>query len=405
MKRQLSQSMRLASAIWICAIVVADFCAADARAQGNIRVSGIAEIVAQSDDSRLYLNRNNLGDSNFDPLRARLFIEGGTDRTQIYLQTLFSQESAAPFRLYGAYLLHRVFESADIYLEAGLVPVHDGIWAPETYSDQNPLIAVPMAYYWKSDLHSRQLPVDIDQLVSARGQGQHGFVYADSTGQVRGKPFHSAPIVYDACWNYGAFTLGSFRRLEWALGVTVGSPSDPVSSTDTNENLSLHGRLGYAITPGLKVYASAAHGAYLSEDVAPYLPADKSVNDYKQTVLVGSASWNWGYFSFMGEAFFNHYTTPIRSDGLSNIALWGQVVWKFRPGWYMAARYDGLHFEEVETSAGPQTWDNNVRRIEAGVGYHISRELLAKAVLQHTDEGNGWANDNLIKAFQLSFSF
>ena len=95
------------------------------RAQGNIRVSGLVDIVAHSDDDMLYLNQTNLRDSNFDPLRARLFIEGGTENTQVFLQTLFSQESFSRFRLVGAYLLHRVTDSPRLYFEAGLIPTHD----------------------------------------------------------------------------------------------------------------------------------------------------------------------------------------------------------------------------------------------------------------------------------------
>ena len=212
-------------------------------------------------------------------------------------------------------------------------------------------------------------------------------------------------MLYDNCWNYGAYSYGTFGRIEYAAGATMGSASDPVSSTDTNNNIALHGKLGFAISPGLKIYGSVARGAYLSEDVAPYLPPGGDVEDYMQTVYIGSFEWQWRYFNMMGEVFFNHYDTPLRAEGLSNQSFYLQGVYKLFPGMYIAGRYDMLLHEKVDTNFGRMTWDNNIRRYEAGIGYHFSRELLGKVVVQQTDEGLGWTRDTLLPAVQLSFAF
>lgn len=372
-------------------------------AQSTIEIRGIVDIVGQGKDEILYLNYTNVNDSNFDALRARLFVEGGTERTHIFLQTLFSQGSFVPFRLYGAYLMHRVLEEKEIYLEAGLIPVHDGIWAPNTYSNKNPLAGIPLAYYWKSNLHSYQMPVDIDQLVSQKGQGQTGVTYADSNG-VRGTQYHAAPILYDNCWNYGVYSLGVVKRLEYAAGITLGAPTDPVQSRDTNEDITLHAKVGYAITPGLRMHLSAATGAYLADAVSPYLPGT-TINDYRQNVFIVSAEWQWRYLAMMGEFFWNEFETPIYSETLRNTSAYLQAVYTFHPGWYVAARYDELRFAEVQTSTGVETWDQNLHRWEAGLGYHVSRELLTKLILQQTDEGEGWTSEYFVTAVQVSFAF
>ena len=50
-----------------------------------------------------------------------------------------------------------------------------------------------------------------------------------------------------------------------------------------------------------------------------------------------------------------------------------------------------------------QRWDAPVDRWEAGVNYHVSRELVVKGVTQFTRIDNGdW---DLIPAVQASFSF
>lgn len=375
-------------------------------AQTTVRLRGLVDMVAHGEEDLRYLNTTNFRDSNFDPLRARLFVEGGTDRTQIFLQTLFSQESFSSFRLVGAYLLHRVLESRDFYLEAGLIPVHDGLWAPRTYSNKNPLVAIPLAYYWKTSLPAHQMPIDLADLAGRRGQGQHGISYTDSTGNVRGSSFHTAPILYDNCWNYGLYTLGTVGRLEYAVGVTVGSPADPVASSDTNEDLALHAKLGVALSPGLKLYLSAARGAYLSRDVQSFLPEGMSINDYDQNLMILSLDWQWRYVSVTGEYFYNEFETPLRTrDPLDNRSFYVQSVYKLHPGWYIAMRYDELRFGEVDIDGTPTTWDNNIARLEGGVGYHVTRELLAKFVVQTTNEGGGWTSDRTVPAVQISFSF
>jgi hypothetical protein len=376
--------------------------AVDALAQNTIQVRGLVDIVGTDMGGYRYLNTVNTGDSNFDALRSRLFIEGQRGQTSVYLQFLVSPESYDEFRFFGGYLMHRVIEDRNIFLEAGLVPMHDGVWASHTYSNKNPLVGIPLAQYWKSTMHGFMMPTNLDQLLSVRGRGQTGFVYADSNG-VRGRPYAAAPIAYDNCWNYGAFSLGTLGRFEYALGVTLGAPSTPVQGSDTNENLAWHAKLGYAFMPGLKLWLSGTRGAYLSRDVEAYLPAGRTVNSYYQNLLVVSGDAQWWRFSFLGEMYFNHFDTPIREAGLSNESFYLQAVYSLYAGIDLAARYDRMTFEQVTSGTGEvMSWDENIERWEGGVGYHVTRELFVKGVLQATRGDGDWET---IPAVQASFSF
>lgn len=376
--------------------------AVNALAQSAIQLRGLVDIVAGNDDDYRYYNTVNTNDSNFDALRARLFVEGSRGQTSVYLQFLVSPESYNAYRFYGGYVMHRVFEERNLFLEAGLIPIHDGIWASHTYSNKNPLVGIPLAQYWKSTMSATMMPVDLDQVLSMRGRGQEGFVYADSSG-VRGYRYATAPIVYDNCWNYGAFTLGTLGSFEYALGVTLGAPAAAIQGSDSNENLTWHGKVGYAFMPGLKLWLSGARGAYLDRAVAPYLPAGKTVNDYYQNLLMLSGDWQWSRLSVMGEVYFNHFDTPVRDTGLSNESAFVQAVCSIAAGVEVAARYDRMTFEEVAASTGDvMSWDENLQRWEGGVGYHVTRELFLKAVVQATQGDGDW---EVIPAFQASFSF
>jgi len=369
----------------------------------TIQVRGLVDIVATDVGDYRYLNTVNTNDSNFDALRSRIFIEGQSGQTSVYLQFLVSPESYDDFRFFGGYLMHRVSARRNIFLEAGLIPMHDGIWASHTYSNKNPLVGIPMAQYWKTTMHGFMVPNDLDDLLSKRGQGQTGFVYADSSG-VRGRPYAAAPITYDNCWNYGAFTLGTIGRFEYAAGVTLGAPATPVSGSDSNENLTWHAKFGYLFAPGLKLWLSGARGAYLSRDVTPYLPEGTSVNDYYQNLLIMSGEWQWWRIAVIGEAYFNKFDTPVREAGLRNESYYLQAVYSMSAGVDLAARYDRMTFEKVSSSTGEvMSWDENQRRWEGGVGYHVTRELFVKGVVQATrGDRKEW---DIIPALQASFSF
>jgi hypothetical protein len=378
--------------------------AVNALAQSAIQLRGLVDIVAGNDDDYRYYNTVNTNDSNFDALRARLFVEGSRGQTSVYLQFLVSPESYNAYRFYGGYVMHRVFEERNLFLEAGLIPIHDGIWASHTYSNKNPLVGIPTAYYWKTSMSATSVPVDLDQLLSMRGRAQeYGVNYTDSTGAVRGKRYASSPILYDNCWNYGLYSLGTLGRVEFAAGITLGTASAAVQGSDTNENLAIHGKVGYAFTPGFKLWLSATRGAYFDRVVAPYLPAGTTANDYFQNLAGVSADWKWSRLWLMGEYFQNHYDTPVRADGLDNQSYYVQAVYSFRPAWNACVRYDAMRFDEVEDSAGnAMSWDENVERWETGVGYHVSRDLILKGVTQFTRAGQGW---ELIPAVQASFAF
>lgn len=378
--------------------------ATTAYAETDLRVRGLMDVVAQGEDELRWLNQNNTSDTNFDPVRTRIFLEGGNEVTQVHVQFLISDTSRNSFRTFGAYLLHRPFEDRDIYLEAGRIPIHDGTWADRTYSDQNPLVGIPLSQYWKSTLPYRQMPVDLDQLVAQKGRGQFGVNYEDQDG-ARGTPWSTAPILYDNCWNNGAYALGTMGPSEFALGVTQGAPGAPVFGVDTNDNLTLHAKLGWQPREEIKLRGSWARGAYLFREVEPFLPEGRSVNDYQQQLWIASVELSRGYLVFHGEAIHNHFETPLRADGLSQFSWYGDVTWKFRPGWYAAMRYDTLTFGDVEASGGTTSWDQDVRRVETGLGYRPHRSLLLKAVVQWNDTGEGFRGDTAIPALQASIRF
>ena len=57
--------------------------------------------------------------------------------------------------------------------------------------------------------------------------------------------------------------------------------------------------------------------------------------------------------------------------------------YRLAPGLYAAARLGRLYFGNVTGSTGTRSWDADVMRLEAGVGWSLSRGLLFKVAHQY----------------------
>ena len=66
-----------------------------------------------------------------------------------------------------------------------------------------------------------------------------------------------------------------------------------------------------------------------------------------------------------------------------------EARYKIAPGLHAAARFDHLSFSDVRGSRGPFTWDADVNRVEAGIGYSPWRRTLLKASYQYNWRDGG----------------
>jgi hypothetical protein len=167
----------------------------------------------------------------------------------------------------------------------------------------------------------------------------------------------------------------------------------------------LHAKLGYAPLPGLGLHVSFARGAYMWDEVQPWLPVGKRARDYAQTVVGGSVEYGWRLLTVHGEVFHNNFETPVHADGLDALSWYAESSYKFLPGWYVAGRYDTMRFSQVPSTGGSISWDQNIERVEGGLGYHATRELLVKAVGQVYRREAGWEWKSLLPGVQVSFRY
>ena len=278
-----------------------------------------------------------------------------------------------------------------------------GTFAPRTYSNENPLIGTPLMYQYHTTLLWFEVVPNADALLATSGSGQVG---VDYFGFPEGR---GMALVDDSYWDVGATLVGSSRPLEYALGVTAGTPGWGSTSQEENSGKSLLARLGLAPLPALRLGVSGAYGPYLVEPLNPQLPPGRVAEDYHQKLAMADVELVAGHWEARAEGAHNVWETPTVGD-LTVRSGYVELKYSLSSGAFVAGRWDAMRFGEIADSSGaPRPWDSDLSRLETGAGYRFSREALAKIVYQRTSydvapDPNEPRNRSLVAA-QLSVAF
>jgi hypothetical protein len=249
-------------------------------------------------------------------------------------------------------------------------------------------------YQYHSSLNWYTVFPDADALLAAAGTGTS---------------FAGMPVIDDSYWDVGVTVTGSRRPVEYAIGVTAGTPGWASTVQDENSSKTVLGRVGLAPVAGIRFGVSGAYGPYLVQEMQPLLPPGREVGDFHQRLRMADLELQRGHVELRGEAAFNTWEHPNVGD-LNATSYYGELKYSFPFGAYLAGRWDALRFGEIRESTGElYPWDWNVTRIEVGGGYRFSREALAKLVYQRNrtviDEDANVFNRASLVAAQLSLGF
>lgn len=345
-----------------------------AQAAADVKLRGLLDLGLASSNAGRALNRLTFGDSNFDPYRLRLFLDAQlAPGLEVHVQSIF-HEGFGTLKADGAYALWTPWPNRDLSLEAGKIPWPIGTYAPRTYSDKNWLIGTPLMYQYHTALQWDVPQLSTDAVVAAAGRGEASF---DVTPNY-------LPIVDERWWDTGAVALGSFRPLEFSLGVVQGSPGWPSPGIDDTPGQTVLGRLGLVPVPGVRIGVSGADGSWMPTWYEVLLPAGAALRDYRETTLMGDAEFARGPFELRGEAVHRRWQT-ITAGNLDVDGGYAEARWSLPNGMWLAARGEELTFGDVTTSAAvTRPWDDNLKRGEGIVGYRVTHDVLLKLGAQRT---------------------
>jgi hypothetical protein len=393
----------------IAALCLVALGAGPARAlEPNLSVHGLLEVTGTVQSDALWANTLDYGDTPFDPFRLRIHVDADAAPGFRVFTQFHADEASGGFRNYGAYASWTPWESRDAQIVAGKAPWFIGTYAPRSTSDKKPLISTPLLYHYQTSLRSDQVPRDNESLLGAAGSGPFGAHYGEEGAQSYGMA-----VVNESDWDFGGWIVGSSGPLEYAGGITQGTPSTPHSGTDSNSGKTVLGRLGWAPMPAFRIGVSSAWGAYLGREVQGQLPEGHDVNDYHQRLIMADVEYTRSRIELRAEAAANRWETPFTGNlDLQGGYVEGKLGFDF--GGYLAGRYEVLRFSDLEDASGESwTWDADVMRYELGAGYRVTRGILCKAVYQWSvqDEerveewGSTLPYDGSVVAGQVSIRF
>jgi hypothetical protein len=287
-----------------------------------------------------------------------------------------------------------------LVIQAGLIPPVFGAFARRSYATENFLIGYPLGYQYLTAIRSDALPATSSDLVRMRGRGwQPSF----PVGSQEAHP--GLPLVNALRWDTGVQARVGSDRLELLAAYTTGTLSSP-RVHDDNDGRQISARLASRPVIGLVVGGSAARGAYLARESTQGLAID--ADEFLQTAYGLDVEYSRGYWLIRAEGVWSGWEIPSIggpwvSGPLRARALSVEGRYKLVPGLYAAARVDHLGFNRMQ--AMEVTWDAPVLRVEAGGGFHIRRNLLAKAVYQYNRRDGGRMRSLDVVAGQLLFWF
>ena len=370
---------------------------------GQILVNGeVVATLGAKDDVAFF----NYTDYEHNALRLFRFSLSGAwrpARRLAFIGEMRTENLDAP-QAYAAYVRFRPWVDRDFDIQAGRIPPSFGVFSRRAYSSDNPVIGYPLAYQYLTSIHPDAVPATVEDLVRMRARGWLStFPVGDPT------PSPGVPLVTAFRWDTGVQVHWKAGIVETTAAVTAGTLSDP-RADDNNSSPQVSGRVAVHPTIGFILGASAAHGAWLSSDVARLLPNGPSASRYPQSAWGADVEYSRDHWLVRTEMVFSRWQVPfaVTEPGGVNLdafGIWVEGRYRLTPRISAGFRADHLGFSDVVVNAVGIPWDAPIDRLEGVVGYAVQRNLTARFGVQHNDREAGRVRSRTYLTAQLAYWF
>ena len=310
---------------------------------------------------------------------------------QISVLTEVRSENGDGVKPYALYVRVRPWRSRPLDIQAGRIPPTFGAFARREYGAGNPVIGYPLAYQYLTAVRPDAVPASPDDVLRMRARGWRPSYPIGSLAVAPGMPLITA-----FRWDTGVQARIGPSSFNGSVAITNGTTSDP-RTRDNNGGKQIAGRVEWRPSPALTLGGSAARGAYVADAALAAATVVSGSAHSTQEALGFDAELSRDHWLIRGELIWNRWQVPTITQTLDARSAFVETRYKLSPGLFVASRIDRLDFSRLTSSSlGALTWDAPVTRLEAGAGYYIRRNLIAKGTYQYN-----WRNGGLVRGLGL----
>jgi hypothetical protein len=353
---------------------------------GRLVVSGDASVAMSTSDHDTYFNYSDYQNDTMRLVRLGLGaqLKLGARVTAVAEVRSEGEVTGGPWRVYpiSSFIRVRPSGGSSLSVAAGIIQPAFGAFVARRYGADNLLIGYPLAYQYATGVRADALPATADEVIRNRARG---WSPRYSIGAVAG--VSGLPAVNTTGWSPGVEVSAGAGRVSGTVAVTRGGLAAP-GSASWDGRWEVTGRAEYRPTPGLVIGASGAHGGFIDAGLTPIVDTAAANRDPRESAAGADVEYSWGYWlvraeTILGWRTYPAFQAPFLNEPLRTVAFETEIRYKIRPGFYAAARFGHLAFSSIQGSTATTSWDANTSRVETGLGYSFTRNVLVKTVYQY----------------------
>jgi hypothetical protein len=267
-----------------------------------------------------------------------------------------------------------------------------GNWIGRHDPWQNPFITAPLPYDNVTSVLDMKPKSSSDEFASLRN-------YPDSVGTW-------LPVLWGPSYTEGFGFLGSYEK--WDAAIEFKNKSLSSRPTVWNDHdwsePTYTGRIGYQLSPAWNLGISGSLGPYMEEPASAFLPPSKEIGDFRQLTSGLDVSYAKQNLQVWAEFIFSRFEVPLAGDA-DVYSYYIEGKYKFSDQWFAGLRWSQQFYNEVNTSTGPQDWDNALYRVDASLGHRLDQNIQVKLQYSFQRQEADFQNGKHLLVSQVSIRF
>ena len=291
------------------------------------------------------------------------------------------------------FLRYTPFEKPWVNIQAGKFATVFGSYVKRHDSWHNPFITAPLAY---------ENMLTVSDLAPAP---RAGFLNRQNIPENKRTWL---PLIWGPSYASGASVFGTVEQVDYAVEIKNASISSRPAfwrEIDEWDSPTVNARIGHRPNAAWNYGISGSGGTYLVPPARPLLPAGTTLSDYNQWTIGHDISYARHHWQFWAELFLSRFEVPFVGDA-DTAGYYLEAKYKFTPKLFGALRWNQQLFGEVPNpSGGKVPWDDDIWRIDAGLGYRFTRHLQTKIQYSYQQEKGPLQQGEQLVAGQITVKF